>query len=122
MNPFTSAVVRSLIEKGDLERNIQHLVKTYSERVQATDRFLRIHFPDAQFSTPHGGYFFWVRIPGMDTTELRKNAKMQKVDLRPGILFSSQNKLIDYFRLSISYYDVDQIKEGILRMRKSIEK
>lgn len=122
MNPFTSAVLRSLIENGDLERNIQHLVETYSKRVQATDRFLRIHFPDAQFSTPHGGYFFWVRIPGMDTTELRKNAKMQKVDLRPGILFSSQNKLIDYFRLSISYYDVDQIEEGILRMRKSIEK
>ncbi len=121
MNPFTSAVVRSLIEKGDLERNIQHLVKTYSERVQATDRFLRTHIRAAEFSTPNGGYFFWVRLPGVNAGELREKAREYRVGLRQGLLFSSQNGLSDFFRLSISFHDVNEIEQGIVRLKKCID-
>lgn len=122
MNPFTSAIVRSLIENGGLEKNISSLLDIFQNRIQAMDKSLRKHFPQAQFATPHGGYFFWLQIPGMDMTELRKKVKQHKVDLRPGVLFSSQNGLTDYFRLSISYYDADQIEEGILRLKQCLEK
>lgn len=122
MNPFTSVIVRSLIESGGLDRNISMLLDVLGNRVQVMDELLRKHIPGAQFTTPHGGYFFWLKIPGVNTTELRGIAKMQKVDLRPGILFSSRNGLTDHCRLSISYYDVDQIKAGILRLKKCFEK
>jgi DNA-binding transcriptional MocR family regulator len=121
MNPFTSAIVRGLIETGDLDKNIAHLVETFRRRVKATDRFLRAHLPAAEFSTPHGGYFFWLKLPGVDASELRKQAKANKVDLRPGILFSSRNELTDCFRLSISYYDEDRIEDGILRLKKCMD-
>jgi DNA-binding transcriptional MocR family regulator len=121
MNPFTSVIVRSLIESGGLDENLSMLQKMLGDRVKFMDELLRKHIPQAQFTTPHGGYFFWLRIPGMDMRELRKKAQSHKVDLRPGILFSSQNGLTDYFRLSISFYDVGRIEEGILRLKGCFE-
>ncbi len=121
MNPFTSAIVRSLIENGGLDGNISMLLGVLGERVRGMSELLQKHIPQAQFIPPHGGYFFWLKIAGMDTTEFRKKAKMQKVDLRPGILFSSRKGLTEYFRLSVSYYDVNQIEEGILRLKKCFE-
>ena len=121
MNPFTSAIVCSLIESGGLDSNISMLLDVLGNRVQIMSELLRKHIPGVQFTTPHGGYFFWLKIPGVDTTELRKKAKAQKVDLRPGILFSSRHELTDHFRLSVSYYDVDQIEAGILRLKRCFE-
>ncbi len=121
MNPFTSAVVRSLIEKGDLDKNIAHLIDMYSKRMQSTERSLRTHLRAAEFSTPHGGYFFWVRLPGINAGELREKAQEYRVGLRQGLLFSSQNGLSDFFRLSISFYDVNEIEQGIMRLKKCID-
>jgi DNA-binding transcriptional MocR family regulator len=120
MNPFTSAIVRSVIESGDLERNISKLIGVYGERVKVMDGCLKQYLPEARFNTPHGGYFFWVNVPGLDAQELQIKAQAHQVGLRPGIRFSSQNKLRDCFRLSISFYDSDQIEQGILRLKQSL--
>ncbi|MEW6402083.1 MAG: PLP-dependent aminotransferase family protein [Chloroflexota bacterium] len=122
MNPFTSAIVRIVIESGGLEQNIAKLVSVYGQRVNVMDECLRKELPEARFTTPHGGYFFWVQLPGMDAQELQARAKENQVGLRPGIRFSSQNGLRDYFRLSISFYDVGKIEEGIKRLKASISK
>jgi 2-aminoadipate transaminase len=120
MNPFASAVVRSVVESGGLEKNIETLNQTYRKRVSAMDELFRKHLPQAEFSTPHGGYFFWVRLPGIDVQELRKKAQAHKVGLRQGALFSSQNALKDYMRLSISYYDIGDIEQGLMRLNQCI--
>jgi DNA-binding transcriptional MocR family regulator len=117
MNPFTSTIVREVIESGGLEHNIAKLTETFGRRVKAMDESLRKHLPQVEFTTPHGGYFFWLRLPGMDTQDLQKKAQAHQMGLRPGIRFSSQNGLRDYFRLSISFYDENQIEEGILRLK-----
>ena len=93
MNPFTSAIVRSLIESGGLEKNISKLVDMLGKRVKVMDESLRKNIPQAQFTTPHGGYFFWPRLPNIDALELQKKAQTHQVGLRPGIRFSSQNGL-----------------------------
>jgi 2-aminoadipate transaminase len=122
MNPFTSVIVRSLIENGGLDKNISMLLDVLGKRVRVMSDLLQKHLPQAQFVTPHGGYFFWLQVPGVDTKELRMKAQAKKVDLRPGILFSSRNGLSDRFRLSVSYYDEDQIEAGILRLKQCFEK
>jgi DNA-binding transcriptional MocR family regulator len=122
MNPFTSVIVRSLIENGGLDKNISSLQKVLGKRVQLMNELLQKHIPQAQFTAPHGGYFFWLRIPGMDMKEMRKKAQSHKVDLRPGVLFSSQNGLTDSFRLSVSFYDEARIEEGILRLKQCFER
>jgi 2-aminoadipate transaminase len=116
MNPFTSAIVRGVIESGDLERNISHLNEVYAQRMKVTDAALRRCLPQAQFATPHGGYFFWVRLPGIDTKELRSGAGRYDVDFRPGSLFSSAGGLHDYMRLGISFYDAQELERGVQRL------
>lgn len=122
MNPFTSAIVRSLIETGGLEKNIADLINILGRRVQVMDELLRKHIPQARFITPHGGYFFWLQIPGMDTQELRKKAKENKVDIRPGVLFSSRDGLRNFMRVSVSFYNEDKIEEGIFRLKNCLLK
>lgn len=121
LNPFTSAIVRSLIENGDLDKNISHLVNVLGKRVQIMDASLREHLPQVNYTKPHGGYFFWLQVPGVDMQDLRKKAQAFQVGLRPGILFSSRNGLRDYMRLSISHYDENGIQEGILRLRNCLQ-
>lgn len=120
MNPFTSAVIRGVIESGDLKRNIAHLVKTYAARVTALDQALRRQLPEAEFRTPQGGYFFWLHLPGRDLAKLRPPAQAHEVDFRPGVLFSSRGGLRAYLRLSISFYDVDELEEGVERLALSL--
>jgi DNA-binding transcriptional MocR family regulator len=116
MNPFSSAIVQSLIESGGLGQNIKRLVEVYKGRVDAMDKLLRQHIPGVEYARPHGGYFFWMRLPGVDAEELRKKAQGHEVGLRQGRLFSSQDGLNDFVRLSISFYDVQKIEEGIIRL------
>jgi 2-aminoadipate transaminase len=121
MNPYTSALVRGLIESGGLDENISSLQRVYSKRRDALDMALRSHLPQAEYAIPGGGFFFWVRIPGVDAAELRRKAQEFMVDFRQGALFSSQTGMREYLRLGFCYYDPDEIKEGIFRLSNSIE-
>ena len=60
MNPYTSGLVRNLIESGGLDRNISSLQKVYSKRRDAMDEALRSHLVQAEYTIPEVGFFFWV--------------------------------------------------------------
>ena len=116
MNPYTSALVRSLIESGGLEQNIQRLRTEYAARLAVLEAALRQQLPMAQYTAPQGGFFFWVRLPGVDAAELRPKAQGFKVDIRQGALFSSRKGLADSFRLAFCYYGPQDIEEGVKRL------
>ena len=117
LNPFTSAVVRGVIESGGLGENIGRLKSIYRDQIRAMDEALRRHLPEAKYEVPHGGYFFWLQFPNrIDVGELRKNASAFKVDFRQGALFSSNGGLKNYMRLCFVYYDAEKIEEGIKRI------
>ncbi|KAF0107974.1 MAG: Aspartate aminotransferase [Anaerolineaceae bacterium] len=73
-----------------------------------------------QFRTPQGGFFFWVRLPGVDTFELQKRAAAFKVGLRPGARFSSAGGLGEYMRLGFSFYEAEGIEEGLRRLAQCL--
>jgi 2-aminoadipate transaminase len=122
LNPFTSAVVRGLLEDGGLKANIEHLCATYQARAAAMDAALRSSIPGALYQAPRGGYFFWVRLPGgRDAQALLKRAEEFQVSFRPGARFSSQGALQEYARLCFAYYEADQLAEGIARLGRALE-
>ncbi len=116
MNPFTSALVRGLIESGGLEKNITHLRMEYARRLNALDAALRQYLPAAEYTLPQGGFFFWVHLPGVDAPELRRKAQGFNVDLRQGPLFSSRMGKQDHVRLSFCFYGPEAIEEGVKRL------
>ena len=121
LNPFTSAIVRELIEAGDLERNIVTLIDTYHARLNVMDMGLCREIPQAEFKTPQGGFFFWVRLPDVDTGQLREEAKKLQTGLRQGILFSSQGGMHEYMRLCFAFYDEEKIEEGVQRLGQCLK-
>jgi 2-aminoadipate transaminase len=121
LNPFTSAMIRDVIESGGLENNIKTLTEIYHSRLKVLDSALRQHLPQLDYVTSQGGYFLWPRLPShINANELRKKAPTFKVDFRPGTLFSSRNGLENYMRLCFVHYEEDQIKEGILRLKECL--
>lgn len=122
MNPFTSAIVRGVIESGDMEKNIQTLIETYHPRLQTMDSLLHQHIPNLTYTIPQGGYFFWLRFPKqINTMELRKQAQAFKVDFRQGTLFSCTGDSKNYIRLCFAHYDEGHIEEGLLRLKQCLK-
>lgn len=118
MNPFTSAIVRSVIESGDLEKNIEKLRLKYQSQLSAMDEALRLHLPEVVYQVPQGGFFLWLRLPeNIKTVELRPGAKSLGVDFRQGNLFSSTGAAQNYIRLCFAHYDEMHIEQGILRLK-----
>ena len=119
LNPFTSAIVHGIVESGNLERHINRLIAIYRARLNFMDSSLRKHLPQITYSVPQGGYFFWAKLPeGTDSSDLRQKAKDFKVDIRQGMLFSSQNELKNYMRLCFVFHEEDKIEEGIVRLKE----
>jgi 2-aminoadipate transaminase len=121
LNPFTSAIVRELIEAGELGKNIADLIAVYGSRLSEMESALKRELPQAEFKTPQGGFFFWVRLPGIDTGQLREKAREFNVGFRQGILFSSQGGMRDYIRLCYTFYDEEKIEDGIQRLGQCID-
>jgi DNA-binding transcriptional MocR family regulator len=122
LNPFTSVIAGNILESGGLVQNIARLTGIYRARSRAMGAALRKHLPGAEFVTPQGGYFFWVRVPGVDTAALQPRAMDLQVNFRPGVRFSSRGGLQEYLRLSYVYYEPVEIEEGLVRLKQCLER
>jgi 2-aminoadipate transaminase len=122
MNPFTSAIVRGVIESGDLDKHVNRLIETYRSHLKKMDVLLREHLLTITYTTPQGGYFFWLRLPEhVNAVELRQRVKSMRIDLRPGNLFSVTGGLQNYVRLCFAHYDDAQLEQGILRLKECFQ-
>ncbi|MGE5140882.1 MAG: PLP-dependent aminotransferase family protein [Rudaea sp.] len=123
LNPFTSALVRVLLEEGWQQEHLAALRATYRARAAAMSEALRRELGGSiSFQEPRGGYFFWLKLPeGMDADKLLPAAERHKVGFRAGSKFSSRENLHEYIRLCFAYYDIPQLVEGVARLRRAIE-
>jgi DNA-binding transcriptional MocR family regulator len=122
LNPFTSAIVRVVLERGWQEEYLAHLKAMYSARIAVLAAALRHELGSAiHFVEPQGGYFFWLRLEDQqDAAALLQRAGAYQVGFRPGVRFSSRNDLHNYLRLSYAFYDGDQLAEGARRLGQLI--
>lgn len=120
LTPFVSGVVRSALELGIQARYLAGLRRLYQDRVTLLDQALRTYLPPwVEFTTPSGGYFFWLKLPAaMDAQALLAKAEAYQVGFRPGNKFTTTGGLHNYLRLSFSYYDSAQLVEGAERLGK----
>jgi 2-aminoadipate transaminase len=70
----------------------------------------------ARWTTPQGGFFSWLTLPGVDTTDLARRAVEQNVGIVPGALFFPDGRGADSARLSFSLVDEARLDEGIARL------
>ena len=117
LNPFTSGLVRVILERGWQTQHLAKLREVYAERAEALVGALNDYFPEAAFNIPKGGYFVWLELEGVDTEVLLLEAERRGVSFQAGGKFSSQNALESALRLSFSYYEPERLREGVKRLR-----
>jgi 2-aminoadipate transaminase len=72
------------------------------------------------WTTPHGGFFSWVRVPGVDTTQLSVAAREADVAFVAGAGFFSEHPDHEHLRLSYSRVSEPDISEGIARLATAV--
>ena len=123
LNPFTSGLVRTVLEQGWQDEYLTILHRTYRQRIAALHAALQEHLGDqVEYVVPTGGYFFWLRLlERIDEAILFQRAETHKVSFRPGVRFSSRDGLRNYLRLSFAYYDEAELAEGVRRLKAAIQ-
>ena len=114
-----SALAQRLFEeyvrRGWIEEQLARSRALYARKCELTLGALAQHLPDAQWTTPSGGFFTWLTLP-VDTTELARRAVEAGVGIVPGALFYADGRGRDKVRLSFSMVDESQIDTGIEKL------
>lgn len=123
LNPFTSGVVKSVIEMDLLAENIAHLQSVYRHRLAVLQSEIKEEFPETvTFLEPKGGFFIWVRLPNrVNARTLLKEARRENVAFLPGTLFSSCKGLENYMRLSFALYEEEDLRTGAQLLGKVLK-
>ena len=123
LNPFTAAIVRSLIEQGWQASHLDMLKQTYRRRASVLAKALQSELGNAvRFQFTGGGFFIWLTLPeGMTAARLLPIARAHQVSFQPGPKFSSVDGQQQQARLCFAFYDEGQIQEGVTRMKRAIE-
>jgi DNA-binding transcriptional MocR family regulator len=119
INQFTSMIVKQALDSGLAQNHLAKLRTVYRDRVIAMDAALREQLSDhVSWTKPEGGYFFWLKlIKHVDVKALSERASALQVEFHPGTLFSNNEGMQDYIRLSFAYYGKELIRNGIARLK-----
>lgn len=121
LNPFTSGVMRSMIELGLLDSCLDHLREVYARRSRVLCSVLREHAPQLTFSEPLGGFFVWVQLPdGRRVADVMASAERHKVDFQQGTRFSRDDAFASHLRLCFAHYDDADLVDGAKRIALAI--
>ncbi len=123
INQFTSMIVKQALDSGLAQEHLAKLRSVYRERVNMMDATLREQLSGhVSWTKPEGGYFFWLKLIKHVVVEaLRERSSELQVGFLPGALFSNDDCMQDYIRLSFANYDQDSIRRGIARLKALFE-
>ena len=73
----------------------------------------------AEFTRPRGGIFFWMRIPGVDTTALHAAASADGFEFNPGAGWSTDDanpQCHESLRLCFALATEQEIRDGVAKL------
>ncbi len=122
----TSGLIQRALEvyigEGRWRAHTRRVSRVYRGRRDAMAAAMQQHFPpQAQWSTPKGGFFVWVRLPeGVSIHDLYRAALERGVAFAPGPLFFPGPPAYPAFRLSFAGHPPERIAEGIERLSEAL--
>jgi 2-aminoadipate transaminase len=119
---ITQALVHQYCADGYLESFLPKIVSHYSGKCRAmADAFVR-HLPqDAEYTPPKGGFFFWIRLPGIDSKRLFMKGIEKGIAFVNGPAFFANGGGDDCLRTCFTYAQPDELEEGSRRLAEAIE-
>ncbi len=130
-NNLSQYIVNALLESGDYHRHVDYLKGVYRAKRDAMLRAIDREFadlPGARWTRPSGGLFVWLSLPPEIATgpsgDLIANAIKEGVLYIPGefgYVVVDGKRPTNEMRLSYGDASIEQIAEGIRRLRRAVE-
>ena len=116
------AVFEFLSQHGD--EYIAAVAQSLGAKRDAMLAALGEHFPPScEWSQPNGGMMLWGRLPeGVDTWNTLQKAVQAGVKYNPGAMYRATRSPNNYMRLTYSYHDTDEIRDGIALLAQVFER
>jgi 2-aminoadipate transaminase len=118
-NVVGQRLVASFLANHGLQPHVKQLRERYGRKLEVMLRELEQRFgtePGVEWSRPTGGFFVWLKLPGIDADELLPVAMEEGVFYIPGSAFTTTNGFKDRLRLCFTYPSEAEIAEGIARL------
>jgi 2-aminoadipate transaminase len=75
------------------------------------------------WSTPDGGFFFWLTLKAGDVASLEKAAAQEKLAFLPGPYFAAEpGRFSDHLRLAYGEIAEELIEEGVRRLGRALSR
>jgi 2-aminoadipate transaminase len=114
-------MLEEFLRAGVLDTHLPRARALYRSRGATMATALATHMAGlATWTVPRGGFFCWVRVPGVDTTVLADAARAASVAFVPGAGFFSEHPDQEHLRLSFSRVSETDIDEGIVRLAAAV--
>jgi 2-aminoadipate transaminase len=111
-------LIEAFIRGGFYDDHVARARELYRLRAATMDAAMTDTFAGstATWSRADGGFFSWLRLPGVDTTALARRARDASVAYVPGEGFFAGVRDTEHIRLSFSRVSEPDIVEGISRL------
>lgn len=122
----TSVVAQALVAQycaeGHMDSFLPRIVAHYRKKRDGMAAAFAKHLPkDAAYTAPKGGFFFWVRVPGVDTKELFMKGIERGVAFVNGPAFFANGGGDDCLRTCFTFAQPAELEEGAIRLAQAIE-
>ncbi len=116
------AAYRFLDKSGD--EYIAELARSLGAKRDAMLAALGERFPPSwEWSVPNGGMMLWGKLPeSVNTWDMLEKAVAAGVKYNPGAVYRATRSPNNYMRLTYSYHDVDEIRDGIALLADVFER
>ncbi|MFI9383355.1 PLP-dependent aminotransferase family protein [Kutzneria sp. NPDC052558] len=114
-------MLEEYLRAGHLDSHLPLARSLYRDRAAALVGALERHFDGlATWTVPRGGFFSWLRVPGVDTVALADVARASKVAFVPGAGFFAESRDTEHLRLSYSRITESDIEQGVARLAAAV--
>lgn len=118
---FDQRIVHGALADGVIDRLAPNLRAHYQAKRTVMEQALTAHLAGrVNWTSPRGGFFLWIEMPGIDDRALLERALQQKVSFVPGSAFFVDGQGHEFARLAFSGITHDQIEQGVTRLAAAI--
>jgi 2-aminoadipate transaminase len=121
---FSQLLTARLLERPDFyHQHLKHLRHFYASQYHILNSLLEKHLTGlAEWTTPTGGLFVWLKLKGIDTTELLTTAVKQGVAFMPGAPFFATTPKTNRLRLTFATATKKQMEKAISTLSRLLGK
>jgi 2-aminoadipate transaminase len=121
----TSVVAQALVYRycadGHLDGFLPKIIDHYRKKRDGMARAFAEYLPqDVEYRTPEGGFFFWLRVPGVDTQELFTKGVERGVAFVHGRAFYANGGGEECLRTCFTFASSNDLDEGAKRLRDAL--